>query len=38
MKKLLAFLFLLILVAAGLGLYVRRELRVSGSPAEGLII
>ena len=38
MRKLPAFLFLLILVAAGLGLYVRRELRVSGSPAEGLII
>ena len=38
MKKLRAFLLLLILSIAGLGLYVRRELEVSGTPAEGLII
>src|SRR2546429_9376455 len=38
MKKLRAFLLLLILSIAGLGLYVRRELQVAGTPAEGLII
>ena len=38
MKKLRAFLLLLILSIAALGLYVRRELQVSGIPAEGLII
>jgi UPF0755 protein len=38
MRKLLAFFFVLILVAGGLGMYVRRELRISGTPAEGLII
>src|SRR2546425_1225776 len=38
MRKLPAFLLVLIVIAGGLGLYVRRELRVSGTPAEGLII
>src|SRR5438093_2783020 len=38
MRKLLAVLLLLTLLIAGLGLYVRRELEVSGTPAEGLII
>ncbi len=38
MSKLLAFLLVLILLAGGLGLYVRRELQVFGTPAEGLII
>src|SRR5438132_11334840 len=38
MKKLRAFLLLLILLIPGLGLYVRRELQVAGTPAEGLII
>src|SRR5437867_1190511 len=37
MRKLLALLILTLLVAE-LGLYVRRELQVSGTPAEGLII
>src|SRR5437870_25830 len=38
MSKLLAFLLVLILLVGGLGLYVRRELQVFGTPAEGLII
>ena len=39
MRKLLVVLLLVIIVAgAGLGMYVRRELRVLGTPAEGLII
>ncbi len=37
MRKLPAVLLLALLIA-GLGLYVRRELEVSGTPAEGLII
>jgi UPF0755 protein len=38
MRKLFAFLVVLLVLAVGLGLYVRRELHVPGSPAEGLII
>ncbi len=38
MKKFLIILFLFIFLGAGLALYVRRELRVPGTPAEGLII
>src|SRR5712691_8575352 len=38
MRKLLALLLVLIFIAGGLGLYVRRELHISGTPAEGLII
>jgi UPF0755 protein len=38
MRKLLGFLVVLIFIAAGVGLYVRRELHVTGTPAEGLII
>jgi len=38
MSRLLAFLLVLILLVGGLGLYVRRELQVFGTPAEGLII
>src|SRR5437762_5894643 len=38
MRKLAAFGLFLLAVVAGLGLYVRRELHVPGSPAEGLII
>src|ERR1051325_2675691 len=38
MKKLSVFFFLLLFVLAGLAVYVRRELRVPGNPAEGLII
>ncbi len=35
MKKLLLLLLVLIMAGAGLGLYVRREWRVEGNPAEG---
>lgn len=38
MRKLAAFFLFLLIVAAGLGVYVRRELHVPGSPAEGLIV
>ena len=38
MRKLFVFLFVLLVLAVGLGLYVRRELHVPGTPAEGLII
>ena len=37
-KLLVAVVLVFIVVAAGLGMYVRRELRVLGTPAEGLII
>ena len=37
-KPILAIVIAVVLAAAGLGLYVRRELRVLGTPAEGLII
>jgi len=38
MKNLAVIIFIFIVLAAGLGLYVRRELHVLGTPAEGLII
>jgi UPF0755 protein len=38
MRKLLTLTAILIVVAAGLGMYARRELRVLGTPAEGLLI
>lgn len=38
MRKLLTLLLVSILLLAGFGLYVRRELRVLGTPAEGLTI
>ena len=38
MRKLLVLVAIMVVVAAGLGIYVRRELRVVGTPAEGLII
>jgi len=38
MRRLIVLLSVFTLIAGGLGLYVRRELRVSGTPAEGLII
>src|SRR5207247_9248057 len=38
MSKFLAVLLVLILLVGGLRLYVRRELQVLGTPAEGLII
>jgi UPF0755 protein len=38
MKLLVFILVVIVLAVAGLGLYVRRELRVLGTPAEGLII
>ena len=38
MRKLFVFLFILLVLTVGLGLYVRRELHVPGTPAEGLII
>src|SRR3989442_12988938 len=38
MRKLFVFFFVLVGLLAGLGVYVRRELRVPGSPSEGLII
>ena len=38
MRKLVVFLFVLLVLTVGLGLYVRRELHVPGSPAEGLTI
>jgi UPF0755 protein len=37
-RPLIVLFVLVILVSAGLGIYVRRELRVLGTPAEGLII
>jgi len=37
MKKLIALLLLLVLIGAGLWVYVRRELQKTGTPAEGLI-
>src|SRR5437660_12035740 len=37
-KLLVAVVLVFIVVAAGLGMYVRRELQVAGTPAEGLII
>src|SRR5215470_14869380 len=38
MRKLLGVVAIIVIVVAGLGVYVRRELRVLGTPAEGLII
>src|SRR5438105_6351592 len=38
MRKLVVFLFVFLVLTVGLGLYVRRELHVPGSPAEGLTI
>ena len=38
MRKLPALFLVLILIVAGLGMYVRRELHTTGSPAEGFII
>jgi UPF0755 protein len=39
MRKLLTLLIvILLIVTAGIGLYVRRELHISGTPAEGLIL
>ena len=38
MRKLSALFLVLILIVGGLGLYVRRELHTTGTPAEGFII
>src|SRR2546425_10518852 len=38
MRRLLLLLFVFMALAAAPGIYVRRELRVLGTPAEGLII
>src|SRR5215469_6789635 len=38
MSRLLILLLIIVIAVGGLGMYVRRELRVVGTPAEGLII